>query len=163
GGQRLSSLAATTAPLVAAALPSPDTLVAVGVFGTTIVSGPGADTLAPVGGRVVGECSGVVSTGGRAAGASRKDGTAGPTRHGGVTWQEADAPTSENIGDVSFLSADHGYVLDASGQLLLTQNGGQSYEILDTGTRDIPQAVLAVSPRDVLLVGPAGLSWSSDG
>jgi photosystem II stability/assembly factor-like uncharacterized protein len=163
GGRSWSSLAVSTIPLRAAALPTPDTVVAVGVFGVTVVSSPGADSFAPVGGGLFGQFSGVVSSGGSTAVAYGKNGSLARTLNGGLTWQEADAPTSNNIRDVSFLSASRGYVLDSSGQLLLTLNGGNSYEILDTGTRDIPEAVLAVTPHDVLLVGPAGLSRSSDG
>ena len=163
GGSSWTSLAATIVALRAVSMPTTDTVVGVGVFGVTIVSNPGADTFVPIGYVLPGTLSGVVSSGGSTAVAYGKNGALARTLNGGATWTEADAPTSENIRDVSFLNTSRGYVLDASGQLLLTENGGSSYEILDTGTQDIPQAVHEVNAHDVLLIGPAGLSRSTDG
>jgi photosystem II stability/assembly factor-like uncharacterized protein len=49
------------------------------------------------------------------------------------------------------------------GQLLRTDNGGQSYEILNTGTTTPPDALLAVDSKRVLLVGPVGMRRSTNG
>jgi photosystem II stability/assembly factor-like uncharacterized protein len=163
GGQTWDSVAATTIPLRAVGLPTQDTVVAVGVFGVTVVSTPGGQAFDPIGYVLPGSFDGVAASGGATAYAYGSNGSLARTTNGGATWQEADAPTSDKIRDVSFLNANRGYVLDTSGQLLFTGNGGASFEILDTGALDIPQAVLAVDPKHVLLVGPAGLSWSTDG
>jgi photosystem II stability/assembly factor-like uncharacterized protein len=163
GGRNWTSIAATTIPLRAVAQPTPDTVVGVGVFGVTVVSSVGAEAFEPIGYVLPGTFNGLASSGGVTAVAYGSNGSVARTVNGGATWQEADAPTSDNIRDVSFLSANVGYVLDTSGQLLLTENGGTSYEILDTGTLDVPQAVLAVSAKNVLLIGPAGVSRSTDG
>ena len=70
--------------------------------------------------------------------------------------------TSEDVIDVSFTGDETGYALDAAGTLLRTDNSGQSWQILNTGTETRPQAVLAIGSQVVLLVGPKGLFRSTD-
>lgn len=163
GGATWSSLAATTVPLRAVGLPAPDQVVGVGVFGVTIVSGDSGASFTAVGSVLPGQFTGLQALSTSTAYAYGQNGSLARTTNGGVSWEEADAATSDNIRDISFLSAARGYVLDTSGQLLLTTNAGASYEILDTGMSDIPLAVTAVNRSNVLLVGPAGLSRSTDG
>ena len=71
--------------------------------------------------------------------------------------------TSEDVIDVSFADEATGYALDAAGTLLRTDNSGQSWQILNTGTASRPQAVLALGTQTVLLVGPKGVLRSTDG
>ncbi|HEX6714855.1 MAG TPA: YCF48-related protein [Thermoleophilaceae bacterium] len=163
GGGTWDSVSPTTAPLKAVALPTPDQVVGVGADGTTVVSTPGAGSFVPIGGALPGQFNAVSAVTGATAFAFGRGGSLARTTNGGISWTETDAATSDDIRDISFLTADRGYVLDTSGQLLLTTNGGGSYEILDTGTADRPLAVQAVSSKQVLLVGPAGVWRSTDG
>ena len=48
--------------------------------------------------------------------------------------------------DVSFADAFVGYAVDAAGTVLRTENGGLSWQILNTGYSATPQAVLALDP-----------------
>ena len=82
----------------------------------------------------------------------RADGTLARSNDGGVTWSEVGVSTSEDVIDVSFADEAVGYALDAAGTLLRTDNAGQSWQILNTGTPRPPQAVLALGSQD----GPAG-------
>ena len=47
--------------------------------------------------------------------------------------------------------------------MLRTENGGISWQILNTGYSATPQAVLALDPRTVLLIGGRGVLRSTDG
>ena len=163
GGATWESVAPATKPLRAIAAPLADRVIAVGDGGTTVVSADGGASYEPIGGELPGRFTGVAALSPSTAFAYGLGGSLARTTNGGVTWQEADAATSDDVRDISFLSATRGYVLDSSGQLLLTENGGESYEILDTGTAERPLAVIAVTPRQVLLVGPAGVWRSTDG
>jgi photosystem II stability/assembly factor-like uncharacterized protein len=82
---------------------------------------------------------------------------------GGITWAEVGVSTSEDVIDVSFADSEVGYALDAVGTLLKTNNSGESWQILNTGTARHPQAVLALGPTTVLLAGPTGVLRSVDG
>ena len=82
---------------------------------------------------------------------------------GELTWTEVGVSTSEDVIDVSFADPAIGYALDAAGTLLRTDNSGQSWQILNTGTATRPQAVLALGTQIVLLAGPKGVLRSTDG
>ena len=64
---------------------------------------------------------------------------------------------------MSFADAFVGYAVDAAGTVLRTENGGISWQILNTGYSATPQAVLALDPRTVLLIGGRGVLRSTDG
>src|SRR5206468_6732778 len=110
----------------------------------TIVSDSSGSSFVPIGGVLPGKFNALQALSSSTAYAYGQNGSLARTVDGGANWEEADAATSDNVRDISFLTAKRGYVLDTSGQLLQTTNGGASYEILDTGTADAPQAVLAV-------------------
>ena len=59
--------------------------------------------------------------------------------------------------DVSYVSLRTGFVLDVTGQLLRTDNAGNSWQILNAGTALRPQAVAALSSAIVVLAGPVGV------
>jgi photosystem II stability/assembly factor-like uncharacterized protein len=162
GGGTWDSVAAATAPIRAVALPALDRVVAVGDGGTTVVSTDGG-SFATVGGSLPGRFTGVMALNGSDALAYGRGGSLARTTNGGLSWQETDAATSDDLRDISFLNASRGYILDTSGQLLLTTNAGSSYEILDTGTAQQPLAVQVVDNRHVLLIGPQGIWRSTDG
>jgi photosystem II stability/assembly factor-like uncharacterized protein len=76
-------------------------------------------------------------------------------------WSVLAAPGPGNLVDVSFPTSARGYALDARGDLTRTDDGGDSWRLLDTGTYLKPRAVLAVDASTVLLVGPRGIRRST--
>ena len=91
------------------------------------------------------------------------NGTLARTSDGGRSWSPLGVSTSEDVIDVSFADAFVGYAVDAAGTVLRTENGGVSWQILNTGYSATPQAVLALDPRTVLLIGGRGVLRSTDG
>ena len=91
------------------------------------------------------------------------NGTLARTSDGGRSWAPLGVSTSEDVIDVSFADAFVGYAVDAAGTVLRTENGGISWQILNTGYSATPQAVLALDPRTVLLIGGRGVLRSTDG
>jgi photosystem II stability/assembly factor-like uncharacterized protein len=85
------------------------------------------------------------------------------TTDAGETWTRIGVPTPNAVQDVAFPTASLGYALDAGGGLFRTTNGGVAWSILDTGTRQAPQAIFAPDSRVVLLIGPRGMFRSTDG
>ena len=115
--------------------------------GTTVLSDDAGATWRPVGQRLdadlLARARRLVLAGVR----GRAERSAGALRGRGLTWTEVGVSTSEDVIDVSFADRLVGYALDAAGTLLRTDNGGQSWQILNTGTATRPQAVLALGTR----------------
>ena len=91
------------------------------------------------------------------------NGSLARTTDGGRTWQRGNVPTSEDILDVAFPTADDGYALDVDGGLFRTSNGGGAWKTLDTGSTARPSSVYASSPNVVMVIGPTGMRRSTDG
>ena len=90
-------------------------------------------------------------------------GTLARSVDGGRTWAEVGVSTAEDVIDASFVDELTGYAVDAAGTVLRTVNGGASWQVLDTGYSATPQAVLALSADEVLLIGGRGILRSRDG
>jgi photosystem II stability/assembly factor-like uncharacterized protein len=164
GGDSFTVVTPATDAIHAAAYASPTRLAAAGAAGTTVVSDDGGANFTPIGGRLVGKFlrirAGLVPGSAFAPG---DGGALGKTVDGGKTWTRGNVSTSEDVLDVSFPTVDEGYALDTAGGLFRTSTGGQSWKTLDTGTTARPNAVLATSAQNVLLVGPTGVRRSTDG
>src|SRR5439155_7991057 len=65
--------------------------------------------------------------------------------------------TSEDLRDAWFVDADVGFVLDASGQVQRTTDGGDGWAEVPTGTSARPNALYAADGSVVLLFGPKGI------
>jgi photosystem II stability/assembly factor-like uncharacterized protein len=72
-------------------------------------------------------------------------------------------PTSDNLVDAWFLDPTHGYVIDLAGRAQRTDDGGDSWALLDTGTSQMPSAIYAPDANTVLLFGPGSVRRSQDG
>ena len=163
GGLTFTSVSPATQRLFAAAFASGSRNVAVGAFGTTVVSNDEAETFTRVGDELGGSFSSLRAATPTTAYAFGRAGSLARTTDGGRTWTEMDAATSDDLVDVSFPNTTTGFALDSVGQLLRTRNSGQSYEILNTGATEPPDAVLALDESRVVLVGPVGLRRSTNG
>ncbi|HEX7291010.1 MAG TPA: hypothetical protein VF250_07790 [Conexibacter sp.] len=151
-------------PIFAAAFASPTRVAAAGQQGATVVSDDAGVRFAPIGGRIAGtfgslRLGGVPGT----AYAPGADGRIATTSDGGRTWRsDGNVPTSADLLDVSFPTANDGYALDVDGGLFHTTSGGRSWETLGTGSTRRPRAVLAPDADTVLVVGPRGIRRSTD-
>jgi photosystem II stability/assembly factor-like uncharacterized protein len=163
GGASFTSISPATQRLFAAAFVSQARAVAVGNVGTTVVSNDGGDTFSRVGDDLGGSFTDLRAASSSTAYAFGGAGSLARTTDGGQTWTEMDAATSDDLVDVSFPVTTTGFALDSVGQMLRTRNGGQSYEILNTGATEPPDAVLALDPKRVIIVGPVGLRRSTNG
>jgi photosystem II stability/assembly factor-like uncharacterized protein len=162
GGTTWSAVTPSSQRILAAAFSSPTHAVAAGDAGATVLSDDAGATWRSAGKRLSASFERIRALSLSVAFAAGHEGALARTTDGGATWSEVGVSTSEDVIDVSFVNPETGYVLDAAGTLLRTANGGQSWEILNTGTASRPQAVLALGTQVVLLVGPKGVSRSTD-
>lgn len=163
GGTTFAYPTPSTDPLFAAAFASPTRLVAAGQQGSTALSDDAGANFTPIGGRLIGQFTRVRA--GRVAGsafAPGPDGVLGKTVDGGRTWTRGNVATSQDVLDVSFPTVTDGYALDIAGGLFNTNDGGQSWKTLDTGSTAHANAVYAPSPSVVMVIGPTGVRRSTD-
>ncbi len=85
------------------------------------------------------------------------------TDDGGATWSYLAPPSDQDVIDVSFASQLTGFALDVSGSLHRTDDAGRTWRPLAANSLARPQAVLALDPDHVLLVGARGVRRSLDG
>ena len=158
-----SSVTPSTDKMFAAALTSATHAVAAGQFGTTVVSNDVGATWATIGGRLTPSFTRIRGASEKVAYVAGKDGAAAKTVDGGKTWVNIAAPASEDVIDLAFPTTTTGYALDDANGVSRTADGGSSWQILNPGTPRPPQAIAAASAKKVVLVGPRGISRSTDG
>lgn len=163
GGGTLTTVSPSSKKLLAAAFGAGLQVVAAGEDGTTVRSGDGGRTWAPVGERLAQPLTRLRAVSASLVFAVGPNGTLARSSDGGETWTELGVSTSEDVVDVSFADAFVGYAVDAIGTVLRTDNGGVSWQILSTGYSATPQAVVALNRRIVLLIGSRGVLRSVDG
>ena len=163
GGETGTDITPSTGRILASAFSSPSRVVAVGQQGTTVVSDDGGVNYAPLGGAVVGTgFQRLRATSAGIANVGAANGTLIRTTNGGVNWTSVGVPTNATVLDASFADGQTGYAIDAAGGAFKTVNGGTSWQILNTGTTDVPTGVFAVSPTTVLLSGSFGIRRSTN-
>ena len=163
GGEHFAFPTPSSDPIRAAGFSSPTRLAAAGQQGSTVVSDDAGVTFKPVGGRLVGSFTRIRA--GKVPGsafAPGPNGTLGRTVDGGKTWTRGNVTTSQSVLDVSFPTVDNGYALDVAGGLFTTDDGGQSWATLNTGSTARPGAVYAPTPSIVMVIGPTGIRRSAD-
>jgi photosystem II stability/assembly factor-like uncharacterized protein len=165
GGQTSSTITASSVPLADAAFANATRAVAVGAAGQTVLSEDAGVDWAPVGGGIGGSFTSLrAGAGTTAAFAAGLNGQIAVTNNGGASWQTASVPTSANLTDTAWPSAQSGYALDATGGLFSTANGGASWQTLSAGAGPPARAVLAPADGNtVVLVGPVGVKVSVGG
>jgi photosystem II stability/assembly factor-like uncharacterized protein len=163
GGNTWTEVSPSSNKLFVVGFGSAGKAVAAGEGGTTVVSPDGGVTWAPVGDRLTQSFTRIRAVSPSLVVAVGPNGTIARSTDGGLTWAELSVSTSQDVIDASFASVFNGYAVDAAGTVLRTTNGGASWEILDTGFHATPQAVLALSADEVLLIGGRGILRSADG
>lgn len=163
-GTTFSRVSATTQSTNTVGYSSATRVVAAGADGALAASNDGGATFTPIGNpRLLGRYFVIRSAPGGSAFATGENGGLARTTDGGQTWTKVGVPTSEDILDVSFPTAQIGYAIDTDGKLFKSTNTGTSWANLDTGTTAKPGAVYAPSANVVLLVGPTGVRRSGNG
>jgi photosystem II stability/assembly factor-like uncharacterized protein len=163
GGTNFTYPTPSTDPLFAAAFATSTRLVAAGQQGSTAFSDDAGGNFTPVGGRLIGQFSRVRA--GKVPGsafAPGPDGVLGRTVDGGHTWTRGNVATSQDVLDVSFPTVNDGYALDIAGGVFNTNDGGQTWATLNTGSTARAHAVYAPAPATVMVIGPTGVRRSTD-
>jgi photosystem II stability/assembly factor-like uncharacterized protein len=163
GGVTFTSVSPSSTKLLGAAFAAGRRVVAAGEDGVTVVSDDAGITWAPIGGRLSQTFTRIRAVSASLVFAVGPKGSLARTGDGGRSWSPLGVSTTEDVVDVSFADAFVGYAVDAAGTVLRTENGGISWQILNTGYSATPQAVLALDPRTVLLIGGRGVLRSTDG
>jgi photosystem II stability/assembly factor-like uncharacterized protein len=163
GGNSWTAISPASRPLFATAYSQSGSLVAVGQAGTTVASADGGHNFATISGSLGPAFRRVRATSPLVAYALGRAGALARTVDGGEHWSLLAPPLAGNLLDASFATVDRGYVLDNGGTLLRTDNGGASWRLLDIGTYLAPRALVALSPKNLLLIGPRGVRRSVDG
>lgn len=123
--------------------------------GATFPASAGGDTITTALGRLRAAPGGALATGANGAYARSTD--------GGQAWTQSSVPTSENLADIAYPSAQVAYALDTDGKFFKSTNGGTSWASLDTGTTAKPPTLAAASTSTVMLVGPTGVRRTTNG
>ena len=163
GGVTLSPVTPSSRKLFAAAFAAGPHAVAAGEGGATVRSQDGGISWSPVGERLAQPFSRLRAVSRKLVFAVGPEGTLARSLDGGRTWAAIGVSTPEDVIDVSFADERAGYVVDGAGAVLRTANGGESWEVLDKGYATTPQAVLALSADEVLLIGGRGILRSRNG
>jgi photosystem II stability/assembly factor-like uncharacterized protein len=163
GGVTFTSVSPSSTKLLAATFGAGLRVVAAGEDGVTVVSDDAGTTWARLGERLPQTFTRIRAVSASLVFAVGPNGTLARTSDGGRSWAPLGVSTSEDVIDVSFADAFVGYAVNAAGTVLRTENGGISWQILNTGYSATPQAVLALGPRTVLLIGGRGVLRSTDG
>jgi photosystem II stability/assembly factor-like uncharacterized protein len=163
GGLTLTEITPSSKKLFAVAFGPDQKAVAAGEQGTTVLSQDTGVTWAAVGDRLTQAFTRLRAVSPSLVLAVGPNGTLARSTDGGRTWAGLGVSTSEDVIDVSFANAFVAYAVDAAGTVLRTDNGGVSWQSLNTGYSTTPQAVLALTPETVLLIGGRGILRSTNG
>ena len=155
GGATSTAVSPSGLPLVDAAFASASAAVAVGVDGTTVVSGDAGANFSPVGGGITGQFDGFRSVFGQRAYSPGANGRVAQTPDGGRNWSVFSVSTSSAVADISFPTPAVGFALDGAGTLLRTDNAGESWQILNTGSSANAPAVTALDTQHGIADRPA--------
>jgi photosystem II stability/assembly factor-like uncharacterized protein len=143
------------------AFASPAAVVAAGSSGSLAGSSNGGESWSAAGARLAGTFARLRGGSSFLAFAIGNRGALARTDDGGRSWTDIAVPSSDALVDVSFADEATGFALDLSGVLFRTDDGGTSWRAVGNGLD--AQAVLALDPDIVLLVGPRGIRRSFDG
>lgn len=162
GGETATSVVPSTDPTLAVEFASGSRAIAVGGLGSAEISNDAGQSWVAVGSRIPASFSVLEAASGDVAYAGGSQGALARTADGGQTWTNVSPPTPEEVEDISAPSAMRLFV-HAAGTLHRSDNGGESYRLLDVGPQFSPVDVAAATPEHVIVVGPRGIRRSVDG
>jgi len=162
GGSTASAVTPSTDPTYAVGAASPLAALAAGALGNAEVSNDAGATWTAVGTRVAASLSVLeaaadttsVAYAGGARGALVRTGDAGQT------WSRVSPPIGADLRALAAAGPSRLYVYASDGSLRRSDNGGQSYRLLNTGTFR-PLGIAAIDPDRLLLLG-RGLALSAN-
>ena len=137
--------------------------LAVGNFGSAVISDDGGETWRVVGGRLTEAFTVVEAATDRAAYAGGLAGALARTTDAGQTWANVSPPTSLAIRAVAAPTASRLFVLAQDGTLQRSDNGGASYRLLNTGTPVGARDLVATDADHVVVIGARGIRRSING
>jgi photosystem II stability/assembly factor-like uncharacterized protein len=161
-GETGTSVVPSTDPTYALEFATATRALAVGGLGSAEISDDAGASWVAVGSRIAGSFSVLEAASGDVAYAGGASGVLTRTADGGQTWANVSPPTPEEIGGISAPSATRVFV-QAAGTLHRSDNGGESYRLLDVGPQFTPRDVAAVTPDHLIVVGSRGIRRSVDG
>jgi photosystem II stability/assembly factor-like uncharacterized protein len=163
GGETFSSVVPSSDSTLAVAFVSTTRAIGVGANGSAETSADSGANWKIVGSRIVGSFRLIYAVSGSVAYAGGDQGVLARTVDRGQTWVNISPPTAATITGIAAPTPETLFVLAADGSLQRSDNGGASYRILDTGTAKAARAVVALDRDHVLLIGPRGISHSTNG
>lgn len=161
GGETFASVVPSNDPTHAVAFAGATRAVAAGVFGSAEVSSDGGATWSAVGSRISGAFEVLEPVSDTVAYAGGRQGLLARTTDRGQSWANVSPPTDTAITALAG-SGDRLYVLASDQALQRSDNGGQSYSLLNSG-RGPFASLHAVDPDRLLLVGFRGVTRTADG
>jgi photosystem II stability/assembly factor-like uncharacterized protein len=163
GGDTFTAFTPPAGSAFAVELASSTRGLAVGSFGSAVISDDGGDTWRVVGGRLTETFTVVEAATDRVAYAGGLAGALARTTDAGQTWANVSPPTSVGIRAVAAPTASRVFVLAQDGTLQRSDNGGASYRLLNTGTPVGALAVVALDANHVVVIGSGGIRRSVNG
>ncbi len=161
GGETFSSVVPSNDATHAVAFAGATRAVAAGVSGSAEVSSDGGATWSSVGSRIAGDFGVLAAVSDSVAYAGGRQGILARTTDRGQSWANVSPPTDTAITALAG-SGDRLYVLASDQALQRSDNGGQSYSLLNSG-RGPFASLHAVDPDRLLLVGFRGVTRTADG
>jgi photosystem II stability/assembly factor-like uncharacterized protein len=161
GGETATSVVPSTDPTYTVEFASGTRALAAGGLGSVEVSNDAGETWLAVGNRIDASFSVLEAASGDVAYAGGAQGALARTADAGQTWANVSPPTSDEIEDISAPSPTRIFV-QAGGTLHRSDNGGESYRLLDVGPQFRPLDVAAATPDHVVVVSSRGLRRSVD-
>jgi photosystem II stability/assembly factor-like uncharacterized protein len=160
GGETFSTVVPSSDPTLAVEFAGASRALAAGVAGSAEVSNDAGSTWTPVGHRIQGNFHVLAAVSNAVAYAGGEQGVLARTTDGGQTWVNVSPPSERTITGLAG-AGDRLYVLAADHTLQRSDNGGQSYQLLNPGTGPVA-AIHAVDADRLLLVGFRGVVRSPD-
>jgi photosystem II stability/assembly factor-like uncharacterized protein len=166
GGNTWTALTPTTEHLYDVAYSSSTDAVAVGDFGTTLLT-TNANSNNPnfvrIGEELPGHFVRIRSKSPDLVVASGQAGRLGRSTDGGPHWSTIQLPTSADLRDAWFVDDQVGFALDAGGRVFRTTNGGDNWTEFGTASGVQPSTLYAPDQNTVLLFGPTGVRRGTGG
>ncbi len=135
--------------------------LAVGNFGSAVISDDAGETWRVVGGRLTDDFTVLEGATDRIAYAGGRSGALARTTDAGQTWANVSPPTSLGIRAVAAPTASRLFVLADDGTVQRSDNGGASYRLLNTGTPVGARDLVATDADHVVVIGTAGSAGRS--